>query len=75
MIIINPTVVNGGNQISGGKCAEELREHVLVFRGKATTPALSWTFFRRDNGEMEPRLEKVGDKEEELHFSNGFHLL
>lgn len=46
MVIINPTMVNGGNQISGGKRAEELREHILVSRGKATTPALRWALFQ-----------------------------
>lgn len=30
---------------------------------------------RRDTGEVEPWLERVGAREEELHFLNGFHLL
>lgn len=43
MAFISPKVVSVENQISGGKPTGELREHVLVSRGEATTPALKWT--------------------------------
>lgn len=76
MAFISPKVVSVENQISGGKPTGELREHFLVSREEATTPALKWMLLSL-YGEVEPRLERVRAGEESCIFicSDSVHTL